>query len=242
MLPRDRVGLLGIADHAYRGFSGRDVFWGGAIAYWEMQKRLVLRQTTPHPKGWHAYGLRPDTFEERDSAVIVRELTRSLVERGCEAAVHTRMLVTELGQRLPELLLMRIDKMTMAHGLEARVPFLSHHLVEYVLGLEKEQILPGGVLKGLLKDAVADLLPPGVLAQRKRGFAAPMASWLRTAAGERMERRTLASRLADEAGIDRAFISRTFAAHRTGRRDHSLHLWPLINAALWYDQWLADSR
>src|SRR5262249_14756843 len=83
----------------------------------------------------------------------------------------------EFGVRLPELLLMRIDRFSMANSVEARVPFLDPELVDYVYSLPVELKLAGGTPKSLLKQALVDILPAEVALRPKRGFAAPASSW-----------------------------------------------------------------
>ncbi|HEU0160396.1 MAG TPA: asparagine synthase (glutamine-hydrolyzing) [Hyphomicrobiaceae bacterium] len=239
LLPRERLGLIGLFDHLYRGLAQREVFWTGAIAFWEGQKRRITAPAgAGDAQGWSAYGLREIGSYERDSFAIVAALKRALASRVPHSAQVDRMRYAEFSLRLPELLLMRTDKMTMAHSLEARVPFLDHTLVEYALGLDRTALLPAGQTKGLLKAAVADLLPAEVLARPKRGFGAPMARWLRGAFGARRLEQLEASRALAAIGLDRAAVLGLFRAHRSGRRDLSLQLWPIINFALWYDHWI----
>src|SRR6185503_1126066 len=88
-----------------------------------------------------------------------------------------RMTYLELKLRLPELLLMRVDKVTMATSVEARVPFLDHHLVEYALGLPRSLKVQGVTGKHILKRALEEILPHDLLYEPKRGFGAPVREW-----------------------------------------------------------------
>ena len=241
LLPNDRLGLRGLADHMQRGAGGREIFWTGAIAYWERRKQSIMRRGWSEPErapSWSAYGLRPSGFEKRDSYSVVEGLLRGVNSLEQPRGQHSRMQVAELSLRLPELLLMRVDKMTMAHSLESRVPFLDRPLVEYVLGLDKATLMPDQKPKGLLKAAVAGLVPEAVLDRPKRGFAAPVATWLRGELGQRMQADVERAQFLDEAGIDRAAVARLFNVHRAGRRDLSLWLWPIINLVLWHRLWI----
>src|SRR5207237_1105577 len=89
-------------------------------------------------------------------------------------AAAARMTYLELKLRLPELLLMRVDKITMATSVEARVPFLDHHLIEYAMNLPRDLKVKGRTGKHILKRALESVLPPDVLYQPKRGFGAPV--------------------------------------------------------------------
>ena len=83
----------------------------------------------------------------------------------------------EMKLRLPEHLLMRVDKLTMAHSIEARVPFLDHDVVEFATRLPSSYKLREGVGKALLKDAAAPYLDRSIIDRRKQGFGAPMEEW-----------------------------------------------------------------
>ena len=88
------------------------------------------------------------------------------------------MSYLDLNLRLPELLLMRVDKMTMASSLEARVPFLDHEVVSFALGIPDEVKLRNGILKAVLKNAVRGLIPDSVIQRPKQGFGVPVHEWL----------------------------------------------------------------
>ena len=100
------------------------------------------------------------------------------------ADAAARMTYLELKLRLPELLLMRVDKITMATSVEARVPFLDHHLVEYALALPRELKVEGRSGKHILKRALEEILPKDLLYSVKRGFGAPVREWFRDGLGE----------------------------------------------------------
>ena len=125
------------------------------------------------------------------------------------------MTYLELKNRLAELLLMRVDKMTMANSVEARVPFLDHDLVEFALALPPEMKVRDGRGKYLLKKAVAGLLPPEIVNRPKQGFSAPVSEWFRDDLGERAQREIRDSSLA-ERGPPRLRRDRRALARRTG--------------------------
>lgn len=245
LLPPDRLGLRGLADHMRRGAGGQEMFWTGAIAYWESQKRAILRDdehSHPPPRTtWSAYGLRPAAFAERESHAIVEAMLAPCHAERPHAEQHSRMLAAELALRLPELLLMRVDKMTMAHSLESRVPFLDRPLVEYVLGLDQATLIPQGRMKALLKEAVRGLIPDTVIDRPKRGFAAPVARWLRGDLGASLRPGIAAASWLDDAGLDRAKILHLFDRHMRGGKDLSLWLWPIVNLVIWHRLWIEEA-
>jgi asparagine synthase (glutamine-hydrolysing) len=145
----------------------------------------------------------------------------------------------EFGLRLPELLLMRIDRFSMANSVEARVPFLDPELVEYVYQLSPELKLQRDVGKIVLRRAVADIVPEHVLNRPKQGFGAPILDWLNSRMGV-----LLGSLLTDEA-IRRYFavdvVGELLEQHARGSRNESV-LWPILNFALWHRYWIDQQR
>jgi asparagine synthase (glutamine-hydrolysing) len=145
----------------------------------------------------------------------------------------------EIGLRLPELLLMRIDRFSMANGVEARVPFLDPELVEFVYRLPLELKLQRGVGKIVLRNAVADIVPEAVLNRPKQGFGAPILDWFQHKMGD-----LLASLLAGEAirrYFDENAVRKLLAQHARGARNEPV-LWPVLNFALWHRYWIEQER
>jgi asparagine synthase (glutamine-hydrolysing) len=141
----------------------------------------------------------------------------------------------ELGLRLPELLLMRIDRFSMANSVEARVPFLDPELVELVYRLPLELKLRQGVGKVVLRRAVADIVPDRVLNRPKQGFGAPILEWFHSTMGD-----LLASLLAEDAirrYFDGAVVRDLLEQHARGVRNEPV-LWPVLNFALWHRYWI----
>lgn len=137
----------------------------------------------------------------------------------------------EFEVRLPELLLMRIDRFSLSNSVEARVPFLDPALVDFVYGLPPAYKLHRGETKVVLRRAVGDLVPDWVLARPKQGFGAPVVSWLQLRFGELLRQLLRAGEL-DEY-IDAAATERLIAARR-------LSAWPVLNFALWHHRWIQN--
>jgi asparagine synthase (glutamine-hydrolysing) len=148
------------------------------------------------------------------------------------------MTYLELKLRLPELLLMRVDKITMATSVEARVPFLDHHLVEYALALPRSLKVEGASGKHILKRALEEVLPRDLLYNRKRGFGAPVREWFRNGLDEWFESLVMNSTMRRRDLLDYKFVQRLFDEHRSGKRDWGFHLWALLNLSLWYERWI----
>ena len=133
---------------------------------------------------------------------------------------------------------MRVDKMTMATSVEARVPFLDHKLVEYALSVPRALKVEGKSGKHILKRALEEILPRDVLYRAKRGFGAPVEGWFRGEHSAELQMRVMNARLREREFFDYQFIARLFDEHRRGDRNWGFHLWALLNLSLWYERWI----
>jgi len=142
---------------------------------------------------------------------------------------------------LPDDILTKVDRVSMAVSLEARVPLLDHVLMEYAATIPSSLKLRAGTGKYLLKRAMADYLPEGILRRRKMGFGVPMGAWLR---GELRDyaHDVLLSKAARERGVFRTSeVERLLRVHDSGRRDWSARLWALLCFELWMRTWVDRS-
>ena len=159
-------------------------------------------------------------------------------ERSSGDLLH-RLLYTDINSYLIELL-MKQDQMSMAASIESRVPFLDHPLVEFTARIPADQQIQGMAGKFILKVAVEDLLPNDIIYRKKMGFPTPWAYWL---AGPQLQQ--IENLLSEPRSVARGLfrsdaISRIFAEHRTGHRDHGNRIWRLLNLELWQRVCLED--
>src|SRR6185436_5517827 len=144
----------------------------------------------------------------------------------------SRLLYLNARTYLLDDLLPKMDRMTMAHALEARSPLLDRPLMEYVAGLPDDLKRRGGRGKVVLKRAVADLLPAEILKRRKHGFGVPLGRWFRGDLRPMVEDTLLAGpRLARRLRLPA--VRALFEEHRAGRADHGHRLWTLLTLELW---------
>jgi len=211
-----------VADAA----AGRLPFWGGAICYTGELKRQILAR---------------DSDREDNAYRVVRRLWDEAERERPGADLLQKMTYLELKQRLAELLLMRVDKMTMASSVEARVPFLDRELVEFALALPSNMKVRGGVGTWLLKRSVEGLLPNDIVHRTKQGFGAPVAEWFRGELGLRAQREIRDSSLAERGLLDYGRIDELWEAHRRGPADWSFQLWNLYNVSAWHNRWIAGN-
>jgi asparagine synthase (glutamine-hydrolysing) len=218
---------------AARIAGGEEIFWGGAVCWQgELKDRLWRAGTNgrgPDPT------LVPEAFARYDSGGVITELLDRFRRENTSADFYQNMMFLELRFRLPELLLMRVDKIGMSSSIEARVPFLDHELVQFCMNLPMRMRLRDNTGKYLLKRAVRDLLPDEVIDRPKMGFGAPVREWLRGAFGDFARDRLRGGKLGLFDGI---MVDRLLDEHVSGKADWSSHLWTLLNLTLWHDHWI----
>jgi asparagine synthase (glutamine-hydrolysing) len=141
---------------------------------------------------------------------------------------------------LPADILVKVDRMSMLHSLEARVPFLDRAMMELSRRIPSRLRLRGMTTKYLLRRAMAERLPPSVVNGKKRGFNVPMPSWL--AGGLRDFTRDVLSpqRLRRQGLFKAAAVDRLVADHLARRVDHSRAIWTLLVLSVWQDEMLRD--
>jgi asparagine synthase (glutamine-hydrolysing) len=205
----------------------QSLFWGGVGVFDDRLKPKVLSPEMRARHKGHA------TYD------VVRRYQETIAGARPDSDFASRMTYLELKLRLPELLLMRVDKITMATSVEARVPFLDHHLIEYAMGLPRDLKVKGTTGKHILKRALESVLPRDVLYNPKRGFGAPVKEWFRGPAGEDLTQRLLDSSIRSRNFFDYQFIRHMADEHRREVTDWSFHLWCLLNVTLWYERWIS---
>lgn len=144
----------------------------------------------------------------------------------------------EFRTKMVEILLQRMDRITMLHGVEARCPFLDHDLVELAFSLPGEVKAPRGDLKQLLKKVAEPFLSPGLIHRKKMGFSFPFKDWLRGPLSRPVEDVFLKSRLFKDGWVRREFALSLWKEHVHRRVDHAPRIWALHTLARWYDRWV----
>jgi asparagine synthase (glutamine-hydrolysing) len=149
----------------------------------------------------------------------------------------------DLRFRLLEDMLVKVDRMSMAHSLEVRSPLLDHHLVEFAARLPPSSKLRGWQGKAILRDTVGRYLPAATLRKRKQGFSVPLRDWLRAGlhemVGDYLE--TANGRL-PQGMFNDSTIRAVLSEHRRGEVDHSSVIWLLLNYAAWHELYLCGQH
>ncbi len=141
---------------------------------------------------------------------------------------------TDLLTYLPEDVLVKVDRTSMKHALEVRVPFLDHTVVEWVSAMPVDMKIRRGAQKYVLKRMLEDLLPPVILGRPKRGFGIPLQRWFRDDLNSFARDLLLSPQSRGRAILRPEAVQRLLDAHRRGGRDFGARLWAL----LWLEQWL----
>jgi len=162
------------------------------------------------------------------------DVMREHVERSDGLGFPGRLQYVDLKTYLPGDILTKVDRMSMATSLEARVPLLDHELVEFAAGIPSSLQLHGGERKRLFKRAIAGVLPPEVLDRPKQGFAVPLEYWLRGDWDAFLEGTLFTSSAVGMAIFDARYVRHLFELYRTTRRGDILHrLWTLAVFETW---------
>ena len=147
------------------------------------------------------------------------------------------LLAANMRSYLPDDLLIKADRCSMAASLEARAPFLDHRLAEYTASIPYNLKLRGSRSKHILKETARGLLPDDIIERKKHGFGIPLGAWLRR--DMTPAREILASRQARERGLlNMAAVERLIEAHESGKHDHSRQLWALLTLEEWHRQFV----
>jgi asparagine synthase (glutamine-hydrolysing) len=210
-------------DYARRAAVGDELSWGGAIDITPTHQRRLFGRGLPI----------------KNTGDLATRYHNILRERRPSSSELQQIIFTEFRHRLPELLLMRVDKITMAHSIEARVPFLDHRIVEYAMRIPDHLKLRGDQPKYVLKKAVEGIIPSNIIHRPKQGFHAPTTEWFRGPLADYARHRILDSPMRKEAYFDYDGISRLLAAHAAGRK-HGQTIWSILNFTMWWERWFGS--
>jgi asparagine synthase (glutamine-hydrolysing) len=171
-----------------------------------------------------------------DSAQIIVEP----FNRAPATDVVERMLYADYHTRLPEHSLMLTDRMTMAHGLELRSPFLDHELVSTLASYPRKLKIKGRQLKYILRRLGQDYLPAQILERDKQGFMFPVAYWFRNELYPFLQTYLPESYFVKEGLFRQDVVTHLLEEHRHNHTDHHVRLWMLLNLAVWHDLYIAQ--
>lgn len=202
-----------------RGAHRLPVFWGGAEAFSEAQKARLLSSNLRRELG----GL--------SSWDALAPIWRRFHDKAWEPSALNWMSYLDLNMRLPELLLMRVDKMSMGVSLEGRVPFLDKEFVRMALSIPTRVKTKGQCSKYILKKAVRGLIPDQLIDRKKQGFGVPVYEWMFDRLGDKM-RQEMDFFFKHTDFLDKAAVQHLFDS-KAGSQ-----LWYVLNFALWWKEYI----
>jgi asparagine synthase (glutamine-hydrolysing) len=176
--------------------------------------------------------LRPEHRDRLDRADLTASF-RAPWDEAEGASTLARTLALNFHTYLPEDLLVKVDRCSMAHGLELRSPFLDTALVEFAAGLPDAWRIRGGTLKWLLREAFPDLLPGAVRRRGKMGFGVPLPLWFRTHWREVFRERLFDPGARTWDWLRREAVETLWVEHQSGTHDHGHALWALLTLETW---------
>ena len=180
----------------------------------------------------------PDVWRGLEPRVS-EELLRRYFEDGCAVEFIDRMLHADCQTRLTENQLPIVDKLSMAHSLELRSPFLDRRVAEFAMRIPARLKMKQGHLKYVTRRLAARYLPRSIVRRPKKGFGFPLALWLRGPLRQLMRRTIDESRLVELGILRHDTLQRLHDEHVAGRFDHNYRLWMIFNIEVFWRHYIA---
>jgi asparagine synthase (glutamine-hydrolysing) len=234
--------------------------WPRSLGYWlraipggvgARLARLGAAAGQPDPALRMALLLTVETLHDPPTAMLLAEPRRRLETNSDPFAAYRRcarrfdtadpvqqMLLTDVTLQLPSQFLAKVDRATMAHGVEARVPLLDEQVASLASAMPAMLKVRGTQKKIVLRDAMRGRLPGAILDGPKTGFGVPYEQWLRGSLHGFARAAILDARFIERFGMDRMRLTAALAEHRSGRRERGFLLWKLLHLSLWSREYL----
>jgi asparagine synthase (glutamine-hydrolysing) len=151
---------------------------------------------------------------------------------------HSRMMRFDFETYLPEDVLTKVDRMSMAHSIESRVPLLDNEVIDFAASIPSALKIVNGRRKHILKEAARTMLPASILDRRKQGFGVPLGIWFRGGLTDVFSDVLRSPTTRQRGYFEPAFVDRVVDEHLSGKRDHTLRLWQLLVFELWHRQYI----
>jgi asparagine synthase (glutamine-hydrolysing) len=245
-LPHPRVA----AFDRWAGPAGRCV--AGAAWSWlprGYRGRNFLRHVGQDRRGRYADAVayfRPDDKRALFSADLRRQLDAGAAETSLLRRFErferlewpSQMMRVDFETYLPEDVLTKVDRMSMAHSIESRVPLLDESVVRFASTLPAVMKIRGRSRKHLFRRVAGSIVPPDILGRRKQGFAVPIGAWLRGPLRDVFADVLQSPRTRQRGYFQPSCVDRLMDEHLSGRREHTLRLWQLLVFELWHRRYL----
>jgi len=213
-------------------------------------RHLALRPDEAYAQK-HAYGLfepqaKPALYSEGFAAAASRVdpfVTFRDIWQGCTSADPVdRAMYVDFRTYLPDDIMTKVDRMSMAVSLEAREPLLDHVLLERAAAVPSALKLKNGTTKYLLRRLLERRVPPSIVQRKKHGFEAPIGEWLRGPLAEMTDDLLRDGQMNARGLFRQREVDRIWTEHRSGRADHRHRLWQLLMLELWFRRFVDPRR
>jgi len=223
--------IIGKEEKSYyewlrRAINDEPIFWGGIDIFFENEKKHLLSEDLKKE------------FKNYSSYEVISKIYNRFLDKAWEKTPLAWMSYLDLNYRLPELLLMRVDKMSMAVSLEARVPFLDHKFVELAMSIPQSIKSKNGELKYILKKAVKGLIPDEIINRKKQGFDVPIYEWFFKELGN-FANDKLKSFSKRTNYFNLKYLENIISKARFREQDAD-RLWYILNFILWHEAWIEN--
>jgi len=217
-----------------------------------MRGKNFLRHVGRDERGRYLDAIRFFGADEK-SALLTSDIVGQLASADPEARLAARfdsyrelpwpsqMMRFDGETYLPEDILTKVDRMSMAHSIESRVPLLDNHVIDFAASLPAHFKIRDGRRKHVLKRVAAGVLPADILNRPKQGFGVPMSVWFRGGLRELFTDTLLSPRAIQRGYFQPAFIRRLIDEHVSGKRNHDFRLWQLVVFERWLDLYADDA-
>lgn len=220
MLNNSGRGSQAYTEFLRRATLKQPVFWSGAEAFYEYDKKHMI--SDDYRKRLNGY----TSFE------AIRPTYDAFKEKAWEKSHLNWMTYTDLNHRLPELLLMRVDKMSMGVSLECRVPFLDHKFVELAMSIPEKKKTERNISKTVLKKAVRGIIPDELIDRKKQGFGVPVYDWFIGRLGTEMRKEIIY--FAEQTGL----LNIPYIEKMLQNQNYASQVWYLYNLAMWWKEYI----
>jgi asparagine synthase (glutamine-hydrolysing) len=228
-----RLGMSGVlrsvSEALPEGARGKNYLFNSSLPRME---RYIDSISHHRPRGLERLLSRDVVAELHDCG---SEVLAPHIARGAGLDFPSRLQYVDMKSYLPGDILTKVDRMSMAHSIEARVPLLDHELVEFVAAVPSRHKLRRGATKYLLKRAIQGLVPPEIVLRKKQGFGIPVEHWFRGELRNVLQERLLSSDALRHGLFDRAYVEALWASYvGTTRGDVLDRLWGLLVFEVWH--------
>jgi asparagine synthase (glutamine-hydrolysing) len=201
-----------------RNISDQPIFWSGAELASDSIKKQLLSDRLKK------------TFKGHTSWDAISPYYKNFIDKAPDTSFMNWMSYIDLKFRLPELLLMRVDKMSMGVSIETRVPFLDHLFVEFAMSIPPEFKFKDGSLKHILKESVRGVIPDELIDRKKQGFGVPVNDWLFQKLGDKISAETNSFLKKTD-----LFDSKELTKIISNKDSRS---WSVLNFIMWYNEYI----